>query len=733
MDRAITRLNHHPRVAAAKAWLAEKFYITDHRVFSAANVNALQSGLRIEQVKPSAVEQTAFHNEGDKTVGATPSKKLAPLPKPEVSKGKKPLLALAYALPSTALGIGASLLPYISLDFGLLFHVFGFTLSPPLLWTALCVGNAVVGGLIGLIPGLLIQRAISRSEQTKSLSPTIPDDAPKSLSSHPYRSPAEENHASSSISFGTEPKAEATQESKLLDSVLSQINSKGDYITSRLGNRYKLTTAIATGGQGVVWAAVNDKGENFAIKALISTPSEDEEAASGNQANRLRREIDLLKKIHPPHRNIIKIIDDGEVNGYPFIVMELLQGKSLQATLSEHRKKVAPFSVEEGLQIIIDIVLGLARVDQEGIFHRDIKPGNIHLEERGAVVLDFAGAKAGDSSTLTQGNMIATFPYKDRKGLKAPAEMTEETKERIGDIYSVGVIAYELFTLVRPFPIANNLIAWVELCNNPSRFPLKQTKELMKRNGEIALAITLPQSVFKIIEKMLTDNYENAYQNYNELLQDLKACLSGYPRASSLAELEELTGMDEALLTNTLGAKELESLLVSQQSITEAKDDAPLSVFIESLVDDAGPLTTIVNSRSFVKELEKQITKGQAALRQIITNWQRKVNRLEQVAQLLRDKARKKGIDIPTIDIAENLPDLDRDELKTIVFTPSRMIDQLIRDGRLSIDQVDDLNDLLEADANLKDQISQVNQAFELKLGVKRAEITALKIKLGIE
>ncbi|MFO0557376.1 MAG: serine/threonine-protein kinase [Polyangiales bacterium] len=216
--------------------------------------------------------------------------------------------------------------------------------------------------------------------------------------------------------------------------------SRGDI----LGARFRLVDKVGEGGMGVVWLAHDEKlGCDVALKVLHAALLGDEHSAA-----RLRNEARAAAKV--AHPGICRVLDVGEHVETPFLVMELLRGQSLAALL-EREKTLAP---ELAVSVAESVLETLAAAHAEGVLHRDMKPENVFLCDDGAVkVLDFGVAKILDEGTrekLTRtGALIGTPAY------MAPEQARGLPSDERGDLWSVGVMLFEMLSGSLPFSAAN--------------------------------------------------------------------------------------------------------------------------------------------------------------------------------------------------------------------------------------------------------------------------------------
>lgn len=217
-----------------------------------------------------------------------------------------------------------------------------------------------------------------------------------------------------------------------------------------IGNRYRITGVIGEGGMGVVYVAEQQMGSTIrkvAVKTLHQHLSKDE-----NVLKRFHRECGTVAQLE--HPNTIKVYDFGSTpDGTLYIAMEFVAGRSLSDVL-EKEHKLAP---ERVIQILRQVCGALDEAHGLGIVHRDLKPDNIILTQRAGEhdfvkVLDFGiaarteSADAAREQKLTQqGTVLGTPPY------MSPEQFTGKALDRRSDIYSLGVMAYEMLTGKLPF------------------------------------------------------------------------------------------------------------------------------------------------------------------------------------------------------------------------------------------------------------------------------------------
>jgi eukaryotic-like serine/threonine-protein kinase len=209
-----------------------------------------------------------------------------------------------------------------------------------------------------------------------------------------------------------------------------------------LGGRYRIGALLAAGGMGEVWAARDlllDRA--VAVKVLGGAL-----AGDGRAAERLRREARAAGRLD--HPNIARVLDLGEHGGRPYLVMELLEGESLAARLD----RAGPMAPAEAVRVVAAAADALEAAHRAGVVHRDVKPGNVFLTSDGEVkVLDFGIAWCAHEATLTTGDLLGTAAY------LAPERVLGHQATPAADVYSLGVVLYELLAGRRPFEATSDI------------------------------------------------------------------------------------------------------------------------------------------------------------------------------------------------------------------------------------------------------------------------------------
>src|SRR5215467_2467235 len=249
-------------------------------------------------------------------------------------------------------------------------------------------------------------------------------------------------------------------------------------MVGRTVSHYRIVRELGAGGMGVVFVAEDVRlGRQVAIKFVP-------DAADDTQLfERLRSEARTASALN--HPNICILHDIGDDEGRPFIVMELLQGRTLRDRLT-----AGPLKVHETLDIGIQVADALDAAHRQHIVHRDIKPANLFITDRGSVkILDFGLAKvvaqqpsaltAAPTGLTTKGMTLGTVSY------MSPEQVTGDPLDGRSDLFSFGVVLYECVTGHQPFKGKTSGVILSEILNRVPAAPLVLNPELPVRLQEI--------------------------------------------------------------------------------------------------------------------------------------------------------------------------------------------------------------------------------------------------------
>ena len=291
-----------------------------------------------------------------------------------------------------------------------------------------------------------------------------------------------------------------------------------------LGNRYEIIEKIGNGGMATVYKATDKVlKRNVAVKILRDEFTTDDEFIK-------RFEVEAQSAARLTHPNIVSIYDVGVDGNLYYIVMELIQGKTLKEIIV---KEKGPLPWKWSINVSIQIASALEMAHRNNIIHRDIKPHNIIITEDGvAKVTDFGIAKAVSNSTITAfGTTIGSVHY------FSPEHARGGFTDAKSDLYSLGVVMYEMVTGRVPFD-----------ADTPVSVALKHMQE--EPVEPIELNPNLPIAVNKIIMRALQKDTTLRYQTASEMLVDLKKALKD-PEGDFVEELEyDPTARTQVIDTN---------------------------------------------------------------------------------------------------------------------------------------------------------------------------------------
>ena len=262
------------------------------------------------------------------------------------------------------------------------------------------------------------------------------------------------------------------------------------------GGRYEILELLGQGGMGAVYKA-RDREVDRLVALKVIRP---ELAGHPDVLRRFKQELILARQV--THKNVIRIFDLGEAEGAKFISMEYIEGRDLKSIHAE-RGKLQP---EEAAEIIEQVCRALDAAHAEGVIHRDLKPQNIMVDKHGrVVVMDFGIARSRELSGLTQtGDLVGTPEY------MSPEQAKGEEIDSRSDLFSLGIILYELLAGISPYEATTPVVAL-----------LKRTQERAVPPDKLDPAI--PKFMNDIVVRCLEIDPQRRYASAQEILRDLEA------------------------------------------------------------------------------------------------------------------------------------------------------------------------------------------------------------------
>ncbi len=278
--------------------------------------------------------------------------------------------------------------------------------------------------------------------------------------------------------------------------------------------KYLIAGTLGRGAMGTVYDArdpVIDR--RVAIKTIPLVPADDDE---GEALARFKREAQAAGRLH--HANIVGVYDYGETESIAYIIMEFVEGRSLKASLDAQER----FVPAETARIMEGILAGLQYSHDRGVVHRDIKPANIMLTKEGVVKIADFGIARIESSQMTQaGTVMGTPAY------MSPEQFMGQTVDQRTDIYSAGVLLYQLLTGERPFDGGMSAIMHKALHTEPP--------------APSAISVVAPAGFDAVVARAMAKRPEHRYQTADAFAAAIRAAMTtpGPARANdALAETE---------------------------------------------------------------------------------------------------------------------------------------------------------------------------------------------------
>ena len=297
---------------------------------------------------------------------------------------------------------------------------------------------------------------------------------------------------------------------------------------SSFAGRYRIIEELGRGGMGRVYKALDTElNEKIALKLLKPQIAADED-----MIERFRNELKTARTV--THQNICRMYDLGVDRGNYFITMEYVSGEDLKSMLNMMGMLGPGKTVSVGIQIC----RGLLEAHKHGVVHRDLKPQNIMIDREGVVrIMDFGIARTSKSKGITgAGIMIGTPEY------MSPEQAEGKEVDRRSDIYSLGVVLYEMATGALPFQ-----------GENPLSIAMKQKGEIPKSPKEVNPGIN--DDLNRVILKCLEKEKDNRYANVAELVEALERIDKELPTTNQLVSQRKPSTSRQ--ITVTLGPKRL--------------------------------------------------------------------------------------------------------------------------------------------------------------------------------
>jgi eukaryotic-like serine/threonine-protein kinase len=265
-----------------------------------------------------------------------------------------------------------------------------------------------------------------------------------------------------------------------------------------LSSRYRLEAKLGSGGMSTVYLARDETlDRSVAVKVMHREMSEQED-----QLQRFRQEARAVAKL--THPNVVSVIDAGEDGGHPYIVFEYVKGETLKQRIG----RVGALDTQEAIAYAIEVARGLGVAHARNMVHRDIKPQNVLIDEEGrAKLTDF-----GISRQLEQAGVTATGRVLGTTDYVAPEQAMGRGVDPRSDIYSLGVVLYEMLIGQVPFHADSQVGVAMKHVN-------EELPDVQRRRPEASAAVAL------VVERATAKNPAERYQAIGEMIDDLETAL----------------------------------------------------------------------------------------------------------------------------------------------------------------------------------------------------------------
>src|SRR5215472_15229843 len=365
-----------------------------------------------------------------------------------------------------------------------------------------------------------------------------------------------------------------------------------------LAGRYEVLQLLGRGGMGAVYKARDKELDRFVALKLIRP----EFARNPEVLRRFKQELILARQV--THKNVIRIFDLGQSDGVKFITMEFVEGRDIRTLLSDKGK----FPPNEAARIMLQICRALEAAHGEHVIHRDLKPQNIMLDGKGRVyVMDFGIARSVHVPGMTQtGALIGTPEY------MSPEQARGENLDQRSDIFSLGVIFYEILTGKKPYP---------------SDVPLATLWKRMQERvtPPVKLEPALPLPLNAIVVKALEIDPENRFASAREMAHSLEIWLGPSAESSAIFLPAPRTKPYWKWASAALGALLIIAVVAFRLRgpVKPLPAHAPVSVLVADFANTTGdsifdetlepPLSVALEDASFISSYNRNQAKKIAA------------------------------------------------------------------------------------------------------------------------
>ena len=310
-----------------------------------------------------------------------------------------------------------------------------------------------------------------------------------------------------------------------------------------LGGKYEVDTELGRGGMGVVF-----RGRDTMLKRPVAIKVLPPQLTLDTSFVR-RFQQEAITAANLRHPNIVTIHDVGNQDGFYYIVMEFIEGTTVEQWIHDH----GPMSPQQAGHVLHQITDALDHAHQSGLIHRDIKPANIMLNPSGhATLMDFGLVRAGEAGLTGTGIVVGTPDY------MAPEQALGQPIDRRTDIYALGVVVYRMLTGQVPFARSSSMATIYAHVHEPPP-PLRQIRS------------DIPKPIEAVVLKTLAKKPANRYQTAGQLAADFGTALAGKMPAG----LTAVTTPPPGAVTKAGNANVKSAASSSPRVISHASSGAP--------------------------------------------------------------------------------------------------------------------------------------------------------------
>src|SRR5918999_107132 len=269
-------------------------------------------------------------------------------------------------------------------------------------------------------------------------------------------------------------------------------------IGTKLNGRYALESKLGSGGMSTVYLARDETLERWVAVKILHQEISDQP----DQIERFRREARTVAQLS--HPNLVAVIDAGEDGGHPYIVFEYVEGETLKQRIA----RLGGLEVQEAVAYAIEVARGLTVAHSRQMVHRDVKPQNVLIDPDGrAKLTDFGISRQLEKDGLTAtGRVLGTTDY------VAPEQALGHGADPRSDVYSLGVVLYEMLTGEVPFHADSQVGVAMKHVN-------EELPDVQRRRPEVSAATAL------VVERATAKDPAQRYQRIEEMIDDLQTAL----------------------------------------------------------------------------------------------------------------------------------------------------------------------------------------------------------------